>query len=356
MKLNFRNMPFGSLPYDNIQLCKQMMLRLYEGIPYLAELPLIDKNDNVITKTLDKIPGFTFKDGKILLPESNNAKFTDACSKLDEVYNSNNLAEIEKFAQTDTPFTSIYYEMLKRLTPEYTVINLVGPFTIANSVFNRNPVMLLTDKVYRKFIIQMLTIKALSYVSKIKSASPKTTPIVLFEENLLYKYGSLKRTNEQITKDIVISLLAKVFSEVHQAGAVVGVQSFEKCNWKLVFEAGNVDLISFDAYNNPNNLNIINDDVNRFLAKGGYINWGIIPVTNEIAIRNLNVDNAYKRLTDSMESLINDGVSADLLYRNATISIQGNMSQLPILFAEKALMITNQVSKKLPFSSAGQVD
>ena len=49
-------------------------------------------------------------------------------------------------------------------------------------------------------------------------------------------------------------------------------------------------------------------------------------------------------------------VSLDLLYKNATVSVQDNMADLPILFAEKALMIANQISKKLPISSVENPD
>lgn len=354
MKLNFRNFPYGALPYDNIQLCKQMMLRLYENIPYLAQLPLVDKNDNINVRTFENIPCVTLKEGKFLLPDCTNEKFITTLSKLENAYNSENPTDYDKYASNDTPYSNLYYEMLKRLKPEYTIVNLLGPFSFANMVFNKNATVLLTDRAYRKFIIQAITIKALWFVSKIKQASPETTPIILFEEDLLYKFGTLKRTSDEVTKETIVALFTKVFSKIQKAGALVAVQSMEKCNWQLVFDASNVNIISFDAYNNPTNLHIISDSVNKFLSKGGYINWAIVPVNTEIAVKGLNFDNIYNRLIDAIEGVAAKGVSADLLYKQATISVQGNMDKLPILFAEKALMLTEQVSKRLPFSSAAQ--
>jgi hypothetical protein len=287
-----------------------------------------------------------------LLPECTNDKFVAALNYMEKAYNSDNFEYYDRFAPKETPYSYMYYEMLKRLKPKYTVINLLGPFTIANSVFNKNAATLLSEQSYRKYIIQSLTVRALWHIAKIKEASPDTTPIIVFEEDMLYKFGTLKRTNEEITKETVIILFNKVFSKVQKAGALVCVQSFEKCNWQLVFEAGNVNIISFGAYTNPNNLNIISESVNKFMSKGGYINWGIIPVNNENAIRTINFDNAYKKLINAIEGLILAGVSADLLYQKSTVSVQGNMAKLPILFAEKALMLAKQISKKLPHSSA----
>ena len=354
MKLNFRNFPYGSLPYDNVQLCKQMILRLYEHIPYLPSLPLIDKNDNIKFRTFENIPCVTLKEGKFLLPDCTNEKFVSTLGKMEIAYNSDNPEDYAHYSSSDSPFSEIYYEMIRRFKPEFTVVNLLGPFSFANMVFNKNATVLLTDRAYRKFIIQAVAVKAMWFISKIKEASPNTTPIILFEEDLLYKFGTIKRTSDEITKETVITLFNKVFSKVQKAGGFVAVQSLEKCNWQLVFDSGCVNLISFDAYNNPNNLHIIADSVNKFLVKGGYINWAIVPSNSEISIRGLNAENAYDRLIKALESLIAEGVSADLVYRQATVSVQGNMETLPILFAEKALMMAEQLSKRIPYSSASK--
>ena len=74
MSIKFNNLPVGNLPYDNIQLCKQMMLRLYENVPFLPELPIMDTNDNLYFKTIGNIPCIQFKDGKIFIADYNNDK------------------------------------------------------------------------------------------------------------------------------------------------------------------------------------------------------------------------------------------------------------------------------------------
>ncbi len=346
MKFNFMNLPLSGLPYNNIQLCKQMMLRLYENIPFLPELKLIDSKDNIIYRTFANIPALTIKDGKLLLPESNDEQIEFASYLFQKILASDKLSDFEKFG-FDAPYMEIYSAMLEKFEPEYTVIELIGPFSFANMVFNKSASSLLTNQVYINYICQAITVKAMWCVYKIKSISPKTKPIILFNENLLYKFGTLKRNNDSVTNEAAVSILQKVFSKVRKAGAIVGVQSFQKCNWKLVFDTNSVDLISFDAYNNPNNLNILADSVNRFLARGGSINWGIVPVTNENVIRSLNIDNLYMKLENTMEDLISSGVSSDLLFNNLTVSVQGNLTNYPILFAEKALIIANQLGKKV---------
>ena len=349
MKLNFRNLPIANLPYEDVALCKQMMLRLYENIPYLAELPKIDPNDNIINRTVENIPGITYKDKKLIIEDYTTTAFNKALQTLDDVYNSVYEESFEPYSSS-SPFWDMYVEMLKRIKPQYTIIRLLGPFSFAETVFNVNTPLMLKEKSYRKYIIQALGVKAQWFINKIKSISPGTKLIILFEEQQLYKYGTLKRNDESITKELIVTLFTKLYQKIQNSGGIVGVQSFEKCNWQLVLES-NVNLISFDAYNNPNSLNIVADKLGHFLAKGGYINWGVIPANNENSIRGLNIDFANKLFIKAIEDLSAEGVSLDMLFKNCTVSVQGNLVNIPILFAEKALMIESQLAKKIPASS-----
>ena len=349
MKLNFRNLPTASLPYEDIKICKRMMLRLYENIPFLAELPKIDPNDNIINRTLENIPGIQYSEKKILIDDYTTAEFVKASSELSHAFDNLDTSIIDTYSSS-APYWEIYTEMLKRINPEYTIIKLIGPFSLAEMIFNVNTVTLLREKAYRKYLIQAVGAKALWYINKIKSISPNTKLIVLFEEHQLYKFGSIKRNNEEITKETIITMFSKLFQKIQSCGGLVGVQSFEKCNWQLLIDS-NVNLISFDAYNNTTSLDIIAEKLGKFLAMGGYINWAIIPVNNEKSIRALNIDFANKLFTKAIENLSSEGVSLDLLYKNCTVSVQGNLDKLPILFAEKALMIESQLGKKIPFSS-----
>ena len=169
------------------------------------------------------------------------------------------------------------------------------------------------------------------------------------------RLGDLKRENEDITIDIVISLFARVIEKIKEAGAIVGVQCLEKCDWQIPVKAG-IDLISFDAYNNPNNLCIIPELIQEFLEKGGMINWGIVPVINEYIVKGLNIDILYKRFFSTVEGLIIAGVPANLVFNSALVSIQGNTDGLPIIFAEKAIILANQLAKRIPVKKETSTD
>ena len=344
MILNFKNLPISSLPYNDINLCKQAMLKLYENIPYLPELPLIDANDNLIQRTIANLPCIKIVNSKIIFPEQNSNDILKSSAILDNAYNSENLTELDKFASTSV-FWQIYLDILAKNKPKYTVIKLLGAFSLADLVSNHNTIFLFSDKQYRKFIIQAICVKALWFIHQIKTVSPETTPIFIFDEQYLYKFSTYKRMDESFTKDSVVTLFIKIFQKIKKSGGMVGIQSFEKCNWMLAIEA-NADIISFDAYANSASLSIIGEQLGQFLKSGGYINWAIVPSGSENLIKGQSIDILTSKLKSSMETVVDSGVPLDLLMDRATVSVQGNLSDIPIIFAEKALMLANTLSKR----------
>ena len=71
----------------------------------------------------------------------------------------------------------------------------------------------------------------------------------------------------------------------------------------------------------------------------------------EAMVRSLNIDFLTKRLFHSFEDIIISGVPERFIYNSSLVSIQGNVDKLPVLFAEKAIILSSQLSKRIPFKS-----
>lgn len=347
-KVSFKCLPVGDLPYEDNMATTRMMVKLFEHIPYLAMMPVADPNDNLINRTLTHIPGVKIKDRKVHFRDGND-NFKESSAKLDEAFNSFDIEKLDRF-KLESFFFPKYIQILKRVKPEETVVNILGPFTVSQKLEHKDKLQLLADKFYRKLIIQSVAVKAMWAIAQIKSASPETTPIIVLEEPLLYRYGDIKRENEEVTRDVIINMFSKVIQKIKECHGLVCIQSFEKCDWQIPIEAG-ADIISFDAFNNPNNLNIIAEKVNNFLIGGGRINWGIVPVRNETTVKALTIDKLINHFVKTVENLIDAGVSERLAYNRSSVSIQGNIDKLPLIFAEKALILSTQLAKRIPYKS-----
>ncbi len=67
---------------------------------------------------------------------------------------------------------------------------------------------------------------------------------------------------------------------------------------------------------------------------------------NESIVKNINLDLIEKRFLNTLEGLVLAGVPRPLVYNSALVSLQGDVDKLPIIFAEKALILATQLSKK----------
>ena len=345
MKLANRCVPVGSLPYESVEAATRMLVKFYEKLPFLAFLPKVSEEDNIEHRTLDGIPGFRVKHSDIKF-KAGSETFEHGIAKLDKAFNKATPEELAHFAVKSAYFEK-YIQMIKKLTPPNAVFNLLGPFSISQRLKSTIDEELLLDKNFRKLIIQAICVKALFLIKQIKEASPQTEPLIIIEEPLLGQLGDLKRENEEITAELITALFAKIVEKLKEAGASVGIQCMDKCDWQVPINAG-VDLISFDAYNNPNNLCIIPELITEFISKGGKINWGIVPVMDEATVKSINFDIVSKRLFSTMEGLIIEGVPDKFVYNSAFVSVQGDAGNLPIILSEKAIILANQLAKKIP--------
>ena len=335
----------GALPYENIETATRMAAKLFAKMPFIPSLPKVSADESVIRRTLENIPGIVFKDNKIGIKTS-GTHYSANLKKLEQAFNNPTKENLEPFA-IQSAFMHKYISMIKKFKSPNAVINLVGPFTISQILLNAVSESMLTDKSYRKLFIQSVSVKALWAINAVKEAHSETVPIIILEESLLGRLGDLKRENEDITVELVCALLTRVIEKLKEYGAIVGVHCSDKCDWQVPIKAG-ADIISFDAYNNPNNLCIIPEVITDFISKGGKINWCIIPVASEQIVKSLNIDQVQKRFFATMDGLVTAGVSAPMVYNSALVSTQGDTDKLPVIFAEKAIMMATQLAGRIP--------
>ena len=337
-------LPMGAIPYNNVSSAVRMQAKLFSEIPYLPVLSNIDNEKSIISRTFSKIPGIKFEDKKYIL-NLNIDSYKAELVKLDKAYNHCSDELLEEYA-IDSVFVEKFLQLIKKFKSPNACINLIGPFSISQLLKNNSDEHFLLEKSFRKLFIQLVCVKALWIINKIKEVSPNTTPIIVFEEPLAGRFGSVRREVEGVSIELITHMYERIVEKLKAAGALVAVHSNKKCDWKIPINAG-VDIISFDAYNNPNNLSIFPDAIIEFINRGGKINWCIVPVMTEAMVKGLNIDYLENRLKATMEGLILSGVPIDMVYKSAMVSIQGDVNHLPLIFAEKALMLANQLANRL---------
>lgn len=336
-------MPSCGLPYNNSNSAMSAIIKLFENIPFLPDLTSVESNDTLLNITLSNVPCIVQRENRLFLEE--NSEYKKYLRSLELTYNNLNEENIEHF-RSDSVFMERYYKSIERIKPKETVIRLYGPFSLFLSLSNVDCGQALMDQTLRKFVVHLYTLKATWFITNIYTLSPDTTPIFILEEPLLNKFSSVKRKNENVDSRLLIDLYSKIFNRLHKFGALCGIQCFEKCDWKIAIDS-NVDIISFDAFHNPNNLGIISAKVNEFLSKGGIINWGIVPMESADVLMKMNAETLYDRLEKTIDEVSRTGISYDLLKSRALVSVVGDIYGIPLIFSEKALLLANKIASRL---------
>ena len=344
MILETRYLPVGSLPYETIKSVTAMEAKLYSKCPFIAVLPAISPDENIEKWTFANLPGVSYNDNSLVL-KTGSHDYKDKVLMHSRAFGNPNAENLEQYA-FEPAFLEKFFQMIKKFKSPVAYINLLGPFTISQILSKVVKEQVITDKNYKKLYFEAVCIKALWIINKMKDFCKNTVPVIILEEPMLGQFGMIKRQHDEITSDFVIELYERVVKKLKSAGAVVGVQCMDKCDWSLPIRGG-VDLISYDAYNNPNNLCIIPDIITSFLERGGVINWGIIPVTSESMVKNLTIEYMSNRLAFSMQGLVLSGVPEILVQNSAMVSMNGSTDHLSIFFAEKAIILSTQLSLRL---------
>ena len=344
MNLKLKCLPYGSMPYKDEAHITRVMIKLFEKNPYLPLVPLISEDENILMRTLEKLPGISMNGKKIVL-NIISPFFPEDAEKMEKIYNNPSDEGLESYS-SDSFYSEMFFKMIERTQPSEAVFHLLGPFSLSQTIVNMEENQLLADKFYRKYIIQAETLKALWFIKKVKSLSPDTTPLIIFEEPKFNEFGVISKSNPDVTREVVVNLFSKIFQVLRSAGAGVGVQCFNKCDWQIPLDAG-IDILSFGAYTNPANITIIADKITKFLEGGGYINWGIVPTMTEAIVKSLTTDFLVTRFMKTVQGLVDEGVKRELIYRRSMVSVQGEFYNLPLMFAEKALMSSAQLADKI---------
>ncbi|MCQ2740124.1 MAG: hypothetical protein MJ237_07850 [bacterium] len=341
VKLETGYLAKGDLPYERLQLAVNLVAKKFAECPFIASLPNIYPDDTILKRTLGNMPGIIFKDNTVCIATA-SAGFEKELEELNNAYAFSKDELLEKYAY-DSKFFEKYLHIIKKFKSKYACINLLGIFSLSQMLSQNLQEHVLTDNTYRKALMKMICVKANWIIKKIKEYCPDTIPIVIFEEPLFAQLSILRHTNELITKEFITDIFSLVIRKIKSYGAITCIQCFEKCDWTIPIDSG-VDIISYDAYNNPNNLSVMPDAVNKFLSRGGLISWGIIPAASENVVKSLSADYLYNRLKTTIDGVALSGVSQEMLYDSVLVSLNGNTSHLSVIFAEKLFLFLPKIA------------
>ena len=347
LKLNC--LAIGSLPYNNVEKAMTVVKNNFKSIPFWPQLPKISKNEDMIVQFLENMPSF-FSDeisGKTYLETESDKFFSDIeqfFEDYEEITSDINTETIDKYAINYSLSFPKFIELIKETKPKYAKGQIVGPFTLATTLVDKNGKCAVYDETLREIIIKTLTLKALWQIKQIKAANSSTTPIIFIDEPSISQLGTSAFIT--ISQEEVISMLKEISDLIKANGAISAIHCCGKCDWNIPIKAG-VDIINLDAYAYAQNFSLFYNYLNEYFAQGRKIAWGVVPTLNPDLLENADLDKMIKVFEKAVKYLTGKGIDEKIIIDNSLITPSCGAGSLTKELAMKAMNLTKELSDTL---------
>lgn len=332
MLQNYNMLPLmvGSLPYTDPAKACEKVKQYFDKTPCWPQLPVKDPREGMIQQVVNGLPGISVVDGKYIMDiETTDMDEFEAfvTRAMTEDYSQSGLAEYE---------ASGLYTMLASDWGVPTLVKgqLCGPVTLSLSIFDKSGKPVIYDDTVTDLITKHIKLKAMWLENELRKISPNT--LICFDEPSLTAYGS---GFFSCSPDRLTALIAEVESSVQGLSAV---HSCGDTFWPIVTST-NVDILSLDAIDYGQRLNLYAPDLANFFNRGGSIAWGIIPTAAE-KLQTTNAQQLSFLLKCILDRLVSNGIDEAHLYANSFITPACGLAGLDEKDAETALALTNELA------------
>jgi len=349
-ELTLRATAVGSLPHDNTKDALDLVFDEFKDFPFWPQLAACNKNDDMILQFLGSIPGVSFcPKKKKWIFDAHGDKFYEDLENFFIDYESIVAGEfelLEKYAITDE-FSSAKTPFLERIQaekPPFIKAQVTGPFTWGTMLVDNDGKCAFYDDTLREIIVRALTMKALWQIKKFKELSPNSTPVIFLDEPSMSQYG----TSAFITvkREDIIESISQIAQVLQANGALVGVHCCGKTDWSMIIDSG-VDIINFDGFYYGESLALYAKQVEKFLKKGGYIAWGIVPTLDKDALEVATLESLVKVFEDAKEYLLKKKLDEKLIIKHSFITPSCGAGSLDLPLATKAMKLCSELAKVL---------
>lgn len=334
----------GSLPHQDPEDACDLILRHFKEIPFWPQLPQRSPLENMNIQFAQGLPGFIYdaQGEKGFIDHQSPAFFEEL-----EVFYQDYIDDRLDALALDPDYAAgfpVFLRRLRSLEPKPLVVkgHVTGPITLGMGLLDRAGRPSLYHESMSDVITKSVSLRARWQVKQYRSILPNTATLIFFDEPYLTSFGS---AHVGLERGEVISRLEQVFSSVE---GMRGVHCCGRTDWTLFTETS-VDVISFDAYDYPESLALYPDKIRDFLARGGWLAWGIVPssLPSPDKISTETKDSLVSKFEDGLTLLAETGISREELLEASLITPSCGTGGMRADLAERTLRLTADVSESI---------
>ena len=348
--LRLECMAIGSLPQKAPDCAIELIKKYFYEIPFWAQLTKKSKKEDMMLQYLEGMPSFSMdENGKVFL-ESESDEFFEKLETFymdyEEIVSDVNCEKLDNYGISEDFASTFpkYLDLIKEISPKYAKGQIVGPFTLATALTDKNGQAAIYDETLTEIIVKTLTLKVLWQIKKIKSVNENIMPVIFIDEPSISQLGTSAFLT--VGEQKVQGMISEIVNFIKSNGGICAIHCCGKCDWRLPIRAG-VDIINLDAYSFAKNLSLFDSEIKNFLGNGGKIAWGIVPTLDSKVLDEMNLEDGIKIFKNSVKYLTEKGINEKLIIDNSIITPSCGAGGLSEELAVKALSLTKELSDSL---------
>lgn len=263
----------GSFPFTDVDEAISLIFNSCPEIPFWPQLPKRAPYENMYIPFLEGVPC-------LVVDETEGTAFidTEKTEGIESFYESVLAHNLEAFRISEKVAPG-FYRFLERLkeissTVKFIKTQITGPFSMGLGLKDENGKPVIYNYGYFDIIKKALHMKAQWMIDTIKAQFPDKGIIIFFDEPYLVSFGS---AYVSISKEEAIALFNDVLGGIP---AIRGIHCCGNTDWSVLLNA-DVDIINYDAYNYLETIFYFEQDLKRFISRGGRIAPGLVPTGSE---------------------------------------------------------------------------
>jgi hypothetical protein len=334
--LPFATTNIGSVPHVDAGAITQQLIECLD-IPAWPQLPRKTFLENMYTQFSASLPALVLDESKEKIQFNTAGDLTQAITPFYERVLADDL---ESFALPEH-YASGFYALKENLAPSeegWVKGQVTGPISFGLTVTDQDLRASLYHDDLADVIIKNTVMVSRWQIRELKSLRPHV--ILFVDEPYMASFGSAFIS---LSRQQVVHMLDEVFEAIHAEGALAGVHCCANTDWSVLLET-QVDILNLDAYGYLNNLALYPEELGAFIARGGWIAWGMVP--NNEAIHTASADQLATDLQNGIEQIIQRAAQRE-------IHLPASFDQISLLSAScglgsTSIEIADQVIETLP--------
>jgi hypothetical protein len=270
----------GSVPFADPQETVALILETLPQIPYWPQMVQLGYLEDMTAQAARGLPALKVDVAHRTVGMDPDLPRDEALARFYEVVLSGDLTAFAFEEQEAQGFFALLRTVASQGSPGPALKGqLSGPVTFTGVVKDLAGKPILYDRELTQAMCAGLARKVAWQAEQFRELGKE--PVVFFDEPFLTGFGSAYLP---ISEDEVSAILTQTLEEAREAAAgpvTLGIHCCGNTDWSLLLKAP-LDILSFDSYGYFESLRLYAEALAPYLARGGWLAWGLIPTNEEI--------------------------------------------------------------------------